>query len=305
MSELHSNRCPLYFVSTSATGRPAKTMAAIGLDKPRPVQSDGSFLVTKPESVAALLMDHDERFFQPDRKYIRRYLIRPPLGYALLLGSSRCSAAEEPLKCVEKDLQVMGEVLSEGGWEVNTPYRCNAVMRDYEEVMQGLGGRDMKKYSCFMFYFSGHGSPEGMLFQPNGNVVRFKDTIDTVVRLGDLLGKPKILIFDCCRECGDKGSSESNFNSLAEQFESKYHDTIVCYACTKYTPSLGAHENGSIFTQNFAKKLQRFGRELSFVDLLSQAKGETACVAQVRFEMDQQPISHSGLNAQLLLKGNQ
>lgn len=281
-------------------------MDALGLEKGRPVQSDGSFLVTTPEyySVAAL-MNHDEGYFhRQNRNYIRRYLIKRPLGYALLLGSSHYNVSEQPLQCVEKDLQVMGAVLVEGGWEVNVPHGCNTEVRNYREVMGGLGGKDLKRYSCFMFYFSGHGSPEGILLQPNGDVIKFEEVINSVRQLEDLKGRPKILIFDCCRGSGDDGGLRSGFMSLGgEQFASKYHDMVVCFACTNNATSVAAHENGSIFTQNFATKMRQFGRELSFVDLLSQVTGETYYVVRERYKLDQHPVSYSGLTAQLLLKG--
>ena len=281
-------------------------MAVLGLDKGGPVQSDGSFLVSRTEYISvAALMDHDEPYFHRDRNYIRRYLIKQPIGYAVLLGSSRYTSAL-PMKCVEKDLVSMRAVLEEGGWEVVVPCGCNTDKRGYETTAGELGRRDLKKYSCFMLYFSGHGSTEGMQLEPDGDLVPFKDVVDMVLSLEDFQRKPKILIFDCCREngnhCEDEGSSQ-NFKSLGEHFASKYHDMIVCFACTKNATSVAAPENGSFFTQNFAKKLRRFGKELSFVDLLTQAKGETFHVVNSMFKMDQQPVSYSGLNAQLLLKG--
>ena len=283
-------------------------MDALGLEKGRPVESDGSVLLTTPEYFAvAALMNHDERYFHPqNRNYIRRYLIKKPLGYALLLGSSHYNVADvahQPLKCVEKDLRVMEEMLREGGWEVSVPYGCNTEVGNYRDEMRKLGGRDMKSYSCFMFYFSGHGSPEGMLLQPNGDVVRFEEVINSVRRLEDLQGRPKILIFDCCRGGGDDCAVGSRFMSLGEQFASKYHDMVVCFACTNNATSVAGHENGSVFTQNFARKMRQLGRELSFVDLLSQVTGETYYVVRQRYDMDQHPVSYSGLTAQLLLKG--
>ena len=289
--------------------REASVMAALGLDKGGPVQSDGSFLVSRTEYCGmAALMNHEERYFHAENRksYIRRYLIKRPIGFAILLGSSRYDASAQPMKCVEKDLESMRMVLEEGGWEVDTPYGCNVDREGYDTIERELRGRDLKKYSCFMFYFSGHGSLEGMLLEPDGDPVPFKDVVDMVLRLEDFQRKPKILIFDCCRgndaACEDEGASRS-FKSLGDHFASKYHDMIVCFACTKNATSVAAHENGSIFTQNFAKKLQWFGSRMSFVDLLTQAMGETFHVVKSMFEMDQQPVSYSGLNAQLLLRG--
>lgn len=281
-------------------------MAALGLDKGEPVQSDGGLVVVPDEHYStADLMDHDQPFL-PEKNFIKRYYITPPLGYALLLGSSRYAASN--LRCVEKDLQSMEEALREGGWDVGKPCGCYTEKDGYEKTVQMLREKDLKKYSCFMVYYSGHGCPEGMLLQPNYDLVPFKDVVDMVVRLDNFDGKPKILIFDCCRENGNHahenmGPTQSNFRTLGENFAEMYNDTIICFACSNNTASLTAHEDGSIFTQHFAKKLRLFGKDLSFVDLLSQAKGDTFNVAREMFNMSQQPVSYSGLNAQLLLRG--
>jgi hypothetical protein len=268
------------------------------------VETDGRLLICRDDyCTLGHLMNHERSYF--DRTgHIMRYLITPPLGYALLLGSSRYSTREGQLKCVETDLAVVEAVLRDSGWQVDSPYGCNAEKQGCEKKIRELGQADLEQYSCFLFYFSGHGSHEGMLFQPDGGVIPYKHVVDSVIALEDLWGKPKILIFDCCRT--DCGSSENKaVKSLGEQFAANYHDTIVCFACTANMTSIALGESGSIFTQNFASKLDQFGREMSFVELLTQAMGETFIMTRYRFgpEEAQQPISYSGLNSQLLLKG--
>jgi hypothetical protein len=267
------------------------------------VETDGRLLICRDDyCTLGHLMNHERSYF--DRTgHIMRYLITPPLGYALLLGSSRYSTREGQLKCVETDLAVVEAVLRDSGWQVDSPYGCNAEKQGCEKKIRELGQADLEQYSCFLFYFSGHGSHEGMLFQPDGGVIPYKHVVDSVIALEDLWGKPKILIFDCCRT--DCGSSENKaVKSLGEQFAANYHDTIVCFACTANMTSIALGESGSIFTQNFASKLDQFGREMSFVELLTQAMGETFIMTRYRFgpEEAQQPISYSGLNSQLLLK---
>lgn len=269
-------------------------------------ETDGCFLVSREEYCAlGNLMDYEEKYFDQEKKgHIMRYLMTPPLGYALLLGSSRYNTSDGPLKCVETDLEVMKNVLKDSGWTVESPYGCNTEREGCRKKIKELGQANLACYSCFMFYFSGHGSKEGMLFQPDGGVLPFKEAIDSVVALESLQGKPKILIFDCCRT--DCGSTEGNpLKSLGEDFASRYNDTIICFACTANTAAMALGNAGSIFTQNFAKKLEEFGKEMSFVELLTQAKGETYHMTSSRFgrAMAQQPVSYSGLNSQLLLKG--
>ena len=286
-------------------------MAALG--ERGTVQSDGAFPVAKPDrSSLTGLIEHDKPFLAKDRQFIKRYLIRQPLGYALLLGSSRyynaADGQESHLLCVEKDLDSMRAVLSSGGWEVDTPHGDSTEKENYAEVMQVLREKDLKSHSCFMLYYSGHGSPEGMLLQPNYDLISFKEVVNMVLSMDDLLGKPKILIFDCCREnplcqAESQGCLNSGFKSLGENFAATHHDMIICFACSNNTASLGALSDGSIFTQHFVVAMREFGKELSFVELLDQAKGNTLHVARSVFKMNQQPVSYSGLNAQLLLKG--
>lgn len=262
------------------------------------VQRDGPILVTSPEYCdMAGLMTNDQKYLHPENnKYIMRYLIQKPLGYALLLGSSRYPT-EQPLLCVEKDLKDMEAVLKDGGWDVHQPHNGTTTIVGYEHELGKLKRLDLNNYSCFMFYFSGHGSKEGILLQPYGDCVSYKSVTDSIVNLRGLQGKPKIIIFDCCRRM------DGELSSPGCDFATGYHDTIICYACSSNATSIALGKDGSVFTQNFAKKLQQFGREMSFVELLNQAKGETYHVIKSRFKQAQQPVSESGLNCQLLLKG--
>ena len=274
--------------------------AALGL-RGGVVESDGGLLVSRDEYCnEAYLMNHDRDYFQRNNRFINRYLITAPVGYALLLGSSRYESSEVPLVCVGRDLRVMEEVLKGGGWNVECPYGPNTRREDCERRLSELERMDLDKYSCFLFYFSGHGSTEGMLFQPNGGLVSYSKVLDTVLTLDRLRGKPKIFIFDCCRTNSHRCRVE-HLRSLQERVAS--NDAIVCFACTDNTASIALGAAGSIFTQNLANKLQEFGREISLVELLTQARGETYNMTLTRFGMAQEPVVHLGLNYQLLLRG--
>ena len=267
------------------------------------MKSDGGFLISREDyCLEACLLDHDRGYFTQKKGYIMRYLITAPVGYALLLGSSRYETSLSPLKCVGKDLSVMEDVLNRCGWKVDCPFGVNTEKEGCERVIRELGRNNLDMYSCFMFYFSGHGSQEGMLFQPNGRVVSYRQVVDAVLALKNFCDKPKIIIFDCCRtdNCQE---GEKPLKSLEGHFAS--NDTVVCFACTHNTASVALGAAGSIFTQNFANKLQELGHEVSFVDLLTQVKGETYNMTITRFGLAQEADIHFGLNYQLLLKGLQ
>ena len=259
---------------------------------------------------ATQLMDHEKPFVVHDNRFLKRYTINPPLGYALLLGSSKFDATSEPLLCVKTDLKTMKCVLEDTGWHVKAPYGPSTSGENYADAMEELRGKsDLSSYSCFMFYFSGHGTPEGMLLQPH-NLAPFKEVIDAIQGIKSLEGKPKILIFDCCRQDSTDHSAafsqrEGNANvlKLGEHFAETHNDMIVCFACTHNTKSLSAVSHGSLFTMHLATALSRFSHDLSFVEIVDQAKGGTLHIARQLFRSNQQPVSYSGLNAQLLLKG--
>lgn len=293
-------------------------MAAMEVETAMEVEKDAPFPMAASESYPKTqLLDHEERFrfVVQDYAFLKRYMIKAPLGYALLLGSSQYDAAREPLLCVKTDLDSMEEVLSSKGWKVEVPYGYGSFTinsENYEEAVRKLREKqDLSKYSCFMFYFSGHGTPEGLLLQ--GNVlVPFKTVIDTVQDIQALLGKPKILIFDCCRGregCEGVGgggwqtSGNPNVLKLGENFADTHHDMIVCFACSHNTESLSAVSHGSLFTQHFVVAMRQFSEHISFVEVLDQAKGGTLHVARELFKTNQQSVSYNGLNAQLLLKG--
>ena len=269
------------------------------------------FPMTIEESYPATqLLDHEKPFVVRDSRFLKRYTINSPLGYALLLGSSQFDATTEPLLCVKTDLVIMETVLKDTGWHVKAPYGPSTSWENYTDAMEELREKsDLRSYSCFMFYFSGHGTPEGILLQPQ-TLVPFKGVIDAIQGIKSLEGKPKILIFDCCRQ--DSTTHSAGFNEvggnpnvlkLGEHFAETHNDMIVCFACSHNTKSLSAVSHGSLFTMHLVTALSRFSHDLSFVEILDQAKGGTLHIARQLFHSNQQPVSYSGLNAQLLLKG--
>ena len=288
-------------------------MAAMPMDveAAMEVEKDAPFPTAAGESYPTTqLLDHEKPFVVRDSAFLKRYMIKPPLGYALLLGSSQYDAAREPLLCVKTDLDSMQEVLSSKGWDVEVPYGSFTSREDYEAAVQKLRGKqDLGKYSCFMLYFSGHGMPEGLLLQEN-SLVPFKAVIDMVQDIQALRGKPKILIFDCCRGREGLGggggwqtSGNPNVRKLGENFTDTHHDMIVCFACSHNTESISAVTHGSLFTQHFVIAMRQFSQHISFVEVLDQAKGGTLHIAREVFKTNQQSVSYNGLNAQLLLKG--
>ena len=245
------------------------------------------------------LLDYEERFLDKDRKFLKRYMMKPPMGYALLLGCKQYDDTDQPLLCVDKDLNSMTKVLNEIGIEeANSGSRTTK--EDYERMKHSLlSKKDLNKYSCFMLYYSGHGSPDGLLLYPN-HEVPFKHVLEMVQGIPALHGKPKILIFDCCR-----GNDDCNTAGLDFMESSTFGDMIVCFACTHNAVSINVVLDGSVFTQHFVVALREFRHETSFVDLLDQAKGNTFQVVRSLFDRRQQAVSYNYLNAQLMLRGEE
>ena len=139
------------------------------------------------------------------------YRYRSGRIYALLTGNSNSSTTTEPyLKFVHADLKRMQEALEWCHIEVRNTFLEKGSLfltrqKLFDDVMKSAERCVVEnKFSCFIFYFTGHGNNTGIILY-NGEVATYDEIIQYfIVAIGDI---PKIFIFDCCRLTADSKKS--------------------------------------------------------------------------------------------------
>ena len=278
-----------------------------------------------PPKTEDFLVSSDIKFLDPDRRYIRRYAMREPIGYALLMGSDKCTGKRGSLKCVYKDVKLMEKVLVGRKWIVDCPCveegkaNMSLTREKYDQVMNSLRSNPtLEEISCFLFYYSGHGTPEGIALCGD-ELVTYKEIVDTIDTLKALNGKPKVVIFDSCRnweDDGDSDSIDSDFEqkglsgSKLQSFDEQIlelsgvnppPDSVICFSASEGKASFADSTAGSIFTIQLAHALREFGDELSFCDIMTQVRGGTVKMAHAAWKERQQPVCLNALNYQLVI----
>ena len=275
-------------------------------------------------------MDEQPTFSTPGGNEVDSafYEIKNPIGYALLLG---CSSNSSGLPCptsVSEDLTKMENTLKAMGWTVYSPClertgAVNLTGSSCEEVLNNLDRNELKRYSCYMLYYSGYGVASGVLGS-NEKVIPYKDIVNKVGHLNAIVGKPKIFVFDCSRYDNPKildinlqNQGDTANVSYGQELEERLRqdqsvagypppDCILCFSASEgvsvsmETTSLAA---GSYFTTELCRSLQQFGHKLPFTEVITQVNRGTISVLENVFELGQRPFFCSTLSRKLVLCG--
>lgn len=259
------------------------------------------------------LLENAQKYLDPEHHAIKRYVVKEPLGFALLIGSDRCEN-QDVLRCVRADLMMMERALTDSMWTVENPCvkrGCSKVSLSgdaYVDIMKDISEKELDKYSCFLYYYSGHGTPNGIVFS-GGDYLAFSDVVETVCSQPSLKGKPKVIIFDTCRNLPPAPNLDPDFEvkgpvdkeAGGEAERKTPPDTIVCFSTDKGEASYGTGRGGSIYTIQLAQAMRNFSNVLSFGEIMTQVTASTNCMSSARLGVKQHPVYTNGLNYQLLL----
>ena len=169
-----------------------------------------------------------------NQKHIRKYEIKEPIGFALLLGNDR-TPPEDPVRCVHHDLELMRRSLKTcpGGWEVFNP--CSKVGSDdailssaeLESIIHKLTSDPsrLKRYSCFLCYYCGHGVSSGVVLHDK-TVVTYKSIVEDLC-IPDLQDKPKLFVFDSCRFDSDNNNYEEDIEDIEDKSGIPFYPFLI------------------------------------------------------------------------------
>lgn len=254
---------------------------------------------------------------------IRSYVIKEPVGYALLLGCETHTSQEHPSPSVREDINSMENTLKKLDWKVYSPCvdgtrTIDLTVDSCEQIINNLESPELNECSCFMLYYSGYGVASGVVGS-SGRVVTYKDIVTKLSGLATIEGKPKIFIFDCCRNKAQKEMEnlQNQFGkmnlSYNEELEDRLRqdrstndypppDCVLCFsACEGSTGHMTYKMNGSYFTRKLCHTLLHFGQRLPFTEIMTQVYGGTVGVSMNVFGVGQQPVLCSTLNRSLVL----
>jgi len=263
-----------------------------------------------------------------NQKHIKKYEIKEPIGFAILLGNDH-TPPEDPVGCVHKDLELMRRSLKTcpGQWEVFSPCSKegsdNVILSSAE--LESIIGKlisdpsRLKRYSCFLCYYSGHGVSSGVVLC-DGTVVTYKSIVESLC-IPDLQDKPKLFVFDSCRfdsdnKYEDKDIEDKNGTPFYKHIDLKYQkernegkgyppqNTAICFSAADGMPCWGYNEAGSIYTLQLSHALPQLCQVLSFCEIMTQVNGMTDKISQAYVNKEpriQQPVWYSTLNQLLIL----
>lgn len=280
--------------------------------------------ITKP----ILLSAEAKRFLREERerKCIMRYMMNKPVGFALLLGCESASGKSKSdqrtlMTCVRKDLLMMREALESHKWKVWCPClddksgKVSLSGEQLEDIIRDLrNNATLSQYSCFLFYYTGHGTPSGILLDGE-ETVAYSDLVSTIYSITFLKDKPKIVLFDTCRQFLTQEPQALEPQALPANFECKgkfgeeireqckiaeLPDMDVCFSACEGKLAVAIPYAGSIFTIQLANALREFSDKMSFSEIMTQVKGGTKRLS-LAICRPQQPICYDGLNGQLFL----
>lgn len=251
---------------------------------------------------------------------LQSYKIADPIGGAILLSSNQTADPGTHLPSVCTDMQTMSNVLREGGWNIlNVGYSLKkSTFLSYLDSLHQV--HRLEEYSVFLLYYTGHGIAQGVVLN-DGGMVPYSHIVTTVSSIPCLKEKPKIFIFDSCREKGSSADSPAgNYVTMKNQFCMEIEDavdqdrrnsgstpyppphTLLCFSAAEGMPSLMDKVEGSFYTLALSHAFKQFGHYLSFPEIITQVSGGTKeIVRSLEKDHQQHPIFMSTLDKQLVL----
>ena len=260
---------------------------------------------------------------------LKRYAIvdEKKVCFAVLLGSDQLPG-KEPLKSVPEDLKLMENTLKDCQFQVTNRSLVEGEVAKFERghldgILNDLASvPELADYSCYLFYYSGHGCHDGILTATR-ECITFSEIVVGVGKLLKESHKPRIFIFDCCRsDCCNLQLNHDSLLSSLEDAGNYVSDSIICFSTLDLQSSWGT-KSGSAFTLEFAQALEQFHKLLPITEIIAQASGRargrfsSRYVPKLLKEMVEnkecskmvenlpQPVYYSHLNAILLLTSKQ
>ena len=146
-----------------------------------------------------------------------------------------------------------------------------ALSENYKELTEGnineilfkLNETNFIEWPCFIFYYTGHGNANGIQLT-NGSTYPFIGIVDRISSLPTLKGKPKVFIFDCCRQY------DVDKKGVGRQYKAEaYTDCLIVHECS--TGEQAYSFDKSIFTKAFCSALLKYRCQWPLISILIHA----------------------------------
>ena len=241
----------------------------------------------------------------------------------MLLSSNQTKDPGTLLPSVCVDMDRMSTTLANKGLDIICRADCLDKNRFFGHL-DSLNNLPLDRYSVFLFYYTGHGLSEGVVLNDSG-VIPYADIVTKVSASPCLQDKPKIFIFDSCRNTTYKRQpgnySPADYVTSKNQFE--FHKgiqqfrelevrsrqepyppphTLICFSATVGTPSFMDGEEGSFYTLALSHAFSQFGHYRSFPEIIAQVNASVREILHSK-NQEQHPVFISTLEKQLVLTG--
>ncbi len=258
------------------------------------VDTDAPYLTNFSPKATPLsrAVDVDD-LLQSELNCVRQYEITEPLGYAVLTGNLRAPDTRDDCPYAARDHSLMEKTLGDCGWQTHTPHESSELTFDsstFEATIAQLkDSRELQEYSCFLFYYTGHGTLENIV-SGSGDRVSYLEVVHRFSSLPALQKtyKPKIFVFDTCRN-PEENASELEIKGgdscgqvlwwydmeTRETNGSQFPDTIVCFSSSVGQESCALSSRGSAYTMTLAHAIRQHKDKLSFSQIVTIAQGGT------------------------------
>ncbi len=262
------------------------------------VDTDAPYLTNSSPKVTPLSRRAVDDLLQSELNCARQYEITEPLGYAVLTGNLRAPDTRDICPYAVRDLSLMDKTLGDCGWQTHIPQESSEITFDsstFEATIAQLkDSRELHEYSCFLFYYTGHGTLENIV-SGSGDHVSYLEVVRRFSSLPALQKtyKPKIFIFDTCRD-PEEWASELEIKGgdscgqvlwwydteTRETNGFQFPDTIVCFSASGGQESSALSDSGSVYTMALAHVIRKYNDKLSFSQIVTIAQGGTVLMSR-------------------------
>jgi hypothetical protein len=166
-------------------------------------------------------------------------------GFAYLFGNENYETGnEDRLPLVATDLKFMSNALEALKFKV-TVKKDKPKQEMLNSIVDDIVEEDLSEYSCFLFYFAGHGINGKIYGKDMEEISIMNDIIGPIGTELSVSGKPMFFFFDCCRS----KSSHCNYETHRDSW-SLSPNIYVAYATSEFSVS-----NDGAWTQYLAEGL--------------------------------------------------
>ena len=244
-----------------------------------------------------------------------------PRGYGVVIVNSFLGENEGERKGAEVEIKNLSSLFKDFGLEVKL-YEDRSADQILKSLTELSKSNDLFNHSVLVVAISSHGNANGLYGKDGDNLVTAKEinSIFSSENCQNLVGKPKVFIFNACRIHNDDIQTDRSVSmSIQERIftdeqtlktsksGTRNSDILNIYSCLEGYASNRSTKTGSLFISTLCEIWKELGNIKSLSDILTHVNGSLIeiCTASDPDNegsyLSQCCVSHSTLTAELRL----